>query len=360
MTALLCFHLTAHQVFKFWGIFFPKSRVRTIGGIAMNLGILSMFVILSRLLWDKKLHPEGAVVLGFGILLIGFALVTHITLLKDSPHYLQVDGARVGDDTGKGLTYPESKEHSDRIDKGEPAMSRRQKIRILAIPTAMGFCLLSFRWTQVNVVATILLLYITLEYVLANQENLELFRRQLERQERVFLHFGLVCKNGPLYLQVSNLGISNFLLTGIRVRTQDLAEFNYRVHQVIESGKTGEISLPRDACADHPLSVDLEITLEFVGLDARGKTEPKCFNVSMALDNIPNETTEGLNGLWGVRCPRCHLGGMLFMSMKNDLRTFAEALARKDLLLADLGNTCPDHRSEWLMGMDDVNGRRNP
>jgi hypothetical protein len=237
-------------------------------------------------------------------------------------------------------------------------MSRREKIRIAVIPVAVVFCLLSFKWQQVNVVATILLLYITLEYVLANQENLDLVRHQLQRQEKVFLYFDLVCKNGPLLVRVANLGISNFLVTAIHVRSQDLAEFRYAAHEVVESGKSEEISLPRDACADHPLSVDLEITLEFVGLDVRGKTEPKCFNVSMALDNIPNETTEGLNGLWGVRCPRCNLGGMIFMSMRNNMETFAEAFARKDRLLADLRNSCPDHRSEWLMGMDDVNAHQ--
>ena len=232
-------------------------------------------------------------------------------------------------------------------------MSRRKKIRIAAVPVAVVFCMLSFWWPQVNVVATILLLYITLEYVLANQENLDLFRHQLERQERVFLHFDLVCKNGPLYVQVANLGISNFLVTGMHVRTQDLAEFHYSVHQVVQSGKSERISLPRDACAGHPLSVDLEIVLEFVGLDARGKTERKCFNVSMALDNISDRATEGLNGLWGVRCPRCNFGGLLFMSMRN-ITTFAEAEARKQQLLTDLNNSCPNHASGFLMTMDDA------
>jgi hypothetical protein len=107
----------------------------------------------------------------------------------------------------------------------------------------------------------------------------------------------------------------------------------------------------------NPLSVDLEITLEFVGLDIRGKTEPKCFNVSMALDNIPNRTSGGLDGLWAVNCPRCNLGGMFFMSMRN-LTTFAEALARKRQLITELGNSCPNHQSEWLMAMDEVDARR--
>jgi hypothetical protein len=236
-------------------------------------------------------------------------------------------------------------------------MSRREKIRIAAVPVAVAFCVLSFRWPQVNGAATILLLYITLEYVLANQENLELFRHQLERQEKVFLHFDLVCKNGPVFVRVANLGISNFLVTGIHVRTQDLAEFSYSTHQVAESGKSEQIPLPRDVCASHPLSVDLEIKLDYVGLEVRGSTEPKCFNVGMGLDNIPNEATEGLNGLWGVRCPRCNLSGMLFMSMRN-LSTFADAEARKQRLIADLNNSCPDHRSELLMTIDDAEAQR--
>lgn len=239
-------------------------------------------------------------------------------------------------------------------------MSRRQKIRIAAIPIAVAFCALTLKWPQVNAVATLLLLYITLEYVLANQENLDLFRHQLERQERVFLYFDLVCRNGPLYLRVTNLGISNFMINGVHVRTQDMAEFNYSMHHVVQSGKSEEIMLPRDVCADHPLSVDLEIVLDFVGLDTQGKTEPKIFNIGMALDNIPNTVTEGLNGLWAVVCPRCNFGGMLFMSIRGNMRTFDEAFARKQLLLADLGNTCPNHRSEWLMGMDDANVRQNP
>lgn len=237
-------------------------------------------------------------------------------------------------------------------------MSRRQKIRIAVIPAAAIFCALSFRWPQVNVIATILLLYITLEYVLANQENLELLRHQLERQEKVFLHFDVVCRNGPLFVRVANLGISNFLVTGMHVRTQDLAEFHYSAHQVVESGKSEEISLPREACAGHPVAVDLEFTLDFVGLDIRGNSGSKCFNVSMALDNIPDSVTEGLNGLWAVRCPRCNLGGMLAMSQRN-LTTFAEAEVRKLQLITDLGNSCPNHRSGWLMGMDDVDVRRN-
>jgi hypothetical protein len=236
-------------------------------------------------------------------------------------------------------------------------MSRRRTIRIVAAPLVLVLCLFSFWSPRFSAVATVLLLYVTLEYVLANQENLELFRRQLARQESVFLHFDLGCRDGAAFVRVANLGISNFLLTGMHVRTQDLAEFDYPAHRIVKSGKSKEITLPRDAWANHPLSIDLEVTLSFVGLDIQGRTEPKCFNVSMGLDDIPNDATEGLDGLWHVSCPRCRLGGMLFMSMRN-LTTFKEATERKQRLLSDLDRFCPDHQSEWLMGMADVHARR--
>jgi len=224
-----------------------------------------------------------------------------------------------------------------------------------AILVAMTLCALSLIWPQVQGIATILLLLVTSQYVLLTQQNIELFRRQLERQEKVYLDFGLAQRNGQLFLRVANLGISNFLVTGIYVRTQDIRQLNYTVQEIVESGKSSEISVAREVCADHPLSVDLEITLEYVGLDLRGKSEPKCFNVSMPLDNIPHTVKKGLDGLWSVTCPRCHhsMGGFLAMSLRG-LNSFDEAVARKKLLLEDFNNSCPNHASQWLLTIEDA------
>jgi hypothetical protein len=226
-------------------------------------------------------------------------------------------------------------------------------LRRAAISIAVALCIASLVWPKVQGVATILLLLVTFEYVLLTQENIELFRRQVSRQEKVYMDFELVCRNGPLLVRVANLGVSNFLLTGIHVRTQDMAKFSYSAHEIVQSGKIQEINLPREACADHPLSVDLEIALEYLGLDVPGKSEPKCFNVGMALDNIPDHARKGLHGLWTVSCPRCGLGGLMAMSLKG-LNTFEEAFARKKQLLEDLENSCPNHASKWLLTMEDV------
>jgi hypothetical protein len=232
-------------------------------------------------------------------------------------------------------------------------MSSRNKTRVAAVLVGIATCVLSVWWSQAIIFATVLLLYVTLEYTLTTRDNLGLFRHQLERQEKVFLYFDLICKNGPLFVRVANLGMSNFLVTGINIRTQDLARFTYGSHQVVESGKSEEIVMPRAVCAGHPLSVDLEITLDYVGLDIRSKTDAKYFNVGMGLDDIPYKTTVGLKGLWAVHCPRCNLGGMLFMSTRN-LTNFIDAEARKEHLLADLSSSCPNHASTLLMTMEDA------
>jgi hypothetical protein len=117
-------------------------------------------------------------------------------------------------------------------------------------------------------VAIILLLSITFEYILITHGNIELLRRQLERQEEVYVNFELICRNG-LYVRIVNAGISNFLVSAIYVRTQDMDEFHCATLEIVESGKTAELSLPREICAGRALSVDLEITLEVVGLDVR-------------------------------------------------------------------------------------------
>ena len=44
-------------------------------------------------------------------------------------------------------------------------------------------------------VAAALLLLVTLQYVLPNHENVELFRKQIEHQRGVFLDFGVVAEN---------------------------------------------------------------------------------------------------------------------------------------------------------------------
>ena len=90
MTALLLFHLTAHQVFRFWEVFFPDSSIRTMAGIAMNIGLIFMFLTVGALLRHSGMKRTGAFVPIYGVGLILFVLIMHIRLLHGSKHVVWV------------------------------------------------------------------------------------------------------------------------------------------------------------------------------------------------------------------------------------------------------------------------------
>ena len=70
-------------------------------------------------------------------------------------------------------------------------------------------------------VAAALLLLVTLQYVLPNHENVELFRKQIEHQRGVFLDFGVVAENREPALWIANLGIASFIVKGVIVGVRD-------------------------------------------------------------------------------------------------------------------------------------------
>src|SRR5271166_1900704 len=109
MTALLCFHLTLHQVFRFWGIFFPESWTRRMGSAANSIGVLGMFSTVSFLLHGRGFRRSAIVVISYGIALLLFVLGMHVRLLTNGLHVLWVDwGARSPQDTLAPTSDPES------------------------------------------------------------------------------------------------------------------------------------------------------------------------------------------------------------------------------------------------------------
>jgi hypothetical protein len=233
-------------------------------------------------------------------------------------------------------------------------MLQKYWLRLPIYLIAFGLVIASQRWPQATNIATILLLLVTFEYVSLTHSNLELFRHQLQRQEKVFLHLDLIVINNKVFVRAANLGMSNFLVTGMRVRKQDEAVFEFPAHKVVVVGDVDTIEIPKEAYADHPLSVDLEIVLEYIGLDTSGKTEPKVFNISMGLDEVPASAKEGLDGVWSVKCPACGkgYGGLLLMSLKG-LKTFEEAFARKKAMETDFKDSCPNHASKLMMKVEE-------
>lgn len=240
-------------------------------------------------------------------------------------------------------------------------MPQHRKLRSVLVLVAAGLCLLAI-WQKTSsvvvTIATIGLLYVTAEYLLVTrenldvtQQNLDLFRQQLQRQERVVLYFDLAIRDRSLWLRISNLGLSNFLLQTIHLRKRDKNEADYEMHQVGESGKTEQIKLPDGVYKGDGFGVDIELTLKYRGLDGTGKTPPKCFSVSLGLSDEPIEVLEELDSLWYVGCPKCSVPAVTNV---HGLKTFEAAEARSKKLEEDLAASCPDHNSEFLLTVEDV------
>ena len=241
---------------------------------------------------------------------------------------------------------------------------KRRVTRILVISAAVVLGLLSIWRPKATAIGTILLLYVTFEYLLATRDNLDLsqehfnlLERQMQRQERVYLHFDLINSEAELVLRVSNLGLSNFLLQRVQVRRSDGADFDYDVHRIVQSGKTENILMSRHLHEGLPFGGDFEFTLTYLGLDGSGKTAPKCFNVFLGMDETPADVREWLDDIvnWGARCPKCDLPALLNL---HGLTTFDEAAARKLKMAEDLGASCPNHRSEFILSDQSIKDRQ--
>jgi hypothetical protein len=126
---------------------------------------------------------------------------------------------------GEGSSFRETKSEHMILNTGL-RMLKNYGLRISVYLVAAGLAAASLRWSQATNLATILLLLVTFEYVLLTHNNLELFRYQLQRQENAYVYFDVICRDGVGYVRVTNLGISNFLVTGMKVRTQDFANFS--------------------------------------------------------------------------------------------------------------------------------------
>lgn len=241
-----------------------------------------------------------------------------------------------------------------------PRMMRRPWLRPVAIVIAVALALSSLKWPGAATIATILLLYVTFEYLVATrgllylaQENLGLLHAQIQRQERIEIYFDLALVDLAFILRVSNLGLSNFLLQGIHIRRSTGGKLDYDSHRIVRSGQTEEIILNKELYEDTAFGVDLEFTLSYTGPDGSGDTSPKCFNLGLGLDDLPFRVLEGLDDTagWAVKCPKCE--GTVLPNL-HGLTTFEAASARQFQLEQDLGMSCPNHRSDFMLTNDAI------
>jgi hypothetical protein len=224
------------------------------------------------------------------------------------------------------------------------------KIRVVAIPVAIALCIVSFWWKQTSVIATIFLLYATFEYVMANQENVALFRKQLERQETIFIRFGLRSERGVVYIWAANLGLSSFLISSVRIRKPNAPE--PEIHQLNWILPTGElknqIPFPSDIYNRFPpLGVALDVSLTCEGIGNEHKTEWRAFTIDARYSG-GLIVYIGIQDTWPITCPKCKVGDMQFMDTEG-IKNLDEGWGRQKEMERDFEDSCPNHVSRHLL-----------
>lgn len=92
--SLIGFHMTANQTVRYWKVFFPNSRARTVASIMFQLGIISMLMVIALLLFSKSEHLFGWLVTV--IALVMFPLVFKAgNVHRLAPYIRKVDEFRV-------------------------------------------------------------------------------------------------------------------------------------------------------------------------------------------------------------------------------------------------------------------------
>jgi uncharacterized membrane protein len=62
LAALFAFHATASRVIRYWGIFDPSSRLRTLAAVMFSFGIVAMLASTALMLWARHLTGSAWVV----------------------------------------------------------------------------------------------------------------------------------------------------------------------------------------------------------------------------------------------------------------------------------------------------------
>jgi|SRR6202171_344254 len=228
------------------------------------------------------------------------------------------------------------------------------KMRAFVLIIAGLVIVLSLKWPSLATTsATVLLLYITFEYVLANQENVRLTRQQMERQQRVYVEFGLRDADEKVWAWAANLGLSTFLIVSIRVRTQDNpTPVAGKLNWILPIGELkNQITLDSSLYDVYPRPnyLRLDVSLSCRGIAGDHETPWRAFTIH---HSGPHSIVyRGFRGVWAVHCPHCRKCDGMAMNL-DGLNNLDEAWSRQKKLEQDLHKSCPNHQSELLLKSD--------
>jgi hypothetical protein len=202
---------------------------------------------------------------------------------------------------------------------------------------------------------------ITSRYAKSTAKLLALSEDQLDRQQRVYIEFGLDAEEGEVKIWVANLGAASFLVSSVAIRwIQKPAPLSFKINSVVQAGKSSRIGMPGSfygEMASRSMQA-IDVSLECVSSGEKKLTKWRAFTLHTPLPNRVLRISAGINDIWPLSCSRCGVPNMLFM-VTNNLKNFDQAFERQKAAENEIADTCPEHKSQLVIGLDSEKGASN-
>jgi cbb3-type cytochrome oxidase subunit 3 len=181
-----------------------------------------------------------------------------------------------------------------------------------------------------------------------------------ESQNPVFT-FGLdwgASKSG-IVLWCANLGLVTFQVEKVSAivisdhneSSSSIADFVPQT--LVKSGEKVDIPLPLEVFSSVFFSADLEFSISIAYANRRLLSEAKAYSFFAANKGRIDRMSEGFHSLQKVKCEKCEANG--FADPKGVLSR-SELQAIRSRAESDLSTSCPNHYSEFLRSVVDING----
>lgn len=196
------------------------------------------------------------------------------------------------------------------------------------------------------------LVRINARYARITADAVRLSQEQLDRQQRVYAEFGLLSETGFAEIWIANLGVSSFLVLAVKFRWNgDQKPQSAKINSVVEAGRGSRLSIPEAFFHTAPARsfASVDVALVCVSSGEKRETRWRAFTLYTPKLGRVDNVRAGIRDPWPIKCGSCGSIGTIFMQTEG-LENFDQAFERQKRAEEELGKSCPNHKSELILG----------
>jgi hypothetical protein len=178
-------------------------------------------------------------------------------------------------------------------------------IVVFVVGVLTGYWLSSYKGDKGQIVVAMIGVLVTVAYVAVTFETLQVLRQQVENQKATACRFGLIRRDGKVYVWVANLGFSTFLVTSIHFFAQansSLQESTH-MHRTVAMGERKLFLVPEGLYVHAVLRREIAVQIRYVGLDEKEHCMRREFVLLVSEGTVVKitkaQTAQQAKGEWG-------------------------------------------------------------